>query len=118
MIAARDGDAYLSASCYYDATVAFIATLETRGPRKLALGFDGAAPVPQPWLWRSLPAAPLGRSRSARYTPIFTTAVEALRQHREVEAVVTDARGKVLDVHFSLEGAGAALDLAFKNCPA
>lgn len=49
IVAARDGDAYLSASCYYGPTLALMSTQEVTGQpasRVLALGFDGSTPAP------------------------------------------------------------------------
>jgi hypothetical protein len=116
IIAARDGDAYISASCYYDATVAFNSTAELQGSRRFALGFDGAAPVQQSWRWRAY-QPPRWAFETSKQDADIRGVVKALRDHQQVEAVVTDGTGKVLDLHFSLKGAGEALDLAFKNCP-
>jgi hypothetical protein len=119
IVAARDGDATLTASCYYGASITLFSTAKLKEPsqaRNLSLGFDGAVPVPQTWVSRNYASPRWGFETGSRRTD-FMASFDALRQHREVEAVVTEAEKEVLRVHFSLAGAEEALAHAFQNCP-
>lgn len=120
IVAARDGDAYLTASCYYGATIALMSTAEVKDQpqaRSLALGFDGDAPARLRWVPRAYAPPRWGFEAERAHTPDFLRTLARIRVSQEAEAVVDEAGREVLHVHFSLVGAGDALAKAFTNCP-
>ena len=120
VVAARDGDAYLTASCFNGATLALMSTAEVKGQpeaRTLALGFDGSAPARQKWTSRDYALPRWGFETEKSEGTDFWRILAQLRVNREAEAIVEEAGREVLHVHFSLVGAGDALAKAYKNCP-
>jgi hypothetical protein len=120
IVAARDGDAYLTASCFYGPSVALMSTVEVKDrpeARVVAFGFDGATPAPKKWVSRQYAPPRWGFEAGKSEGTDFSQTLAQLRVGQEVEVVVTEAGGEILHVHFSLNGADAALSKALGHCP-